>query len=96
MFPAFFNPRWVRAIRRTVKRCASDLILVRDLPLAPTAIFVGGQCGVPVVLDMAENYPAMIRDIWTSRKNKLHDVLVRNPSIVAMEHCSAGPYHRGS
>ena len=57
---------------------------MRDLPLAPTAVFVGRQCGIPVVLDMAENYPAMIRNIWTSGRNKLPDVLVRNPRIVAM------------
>ena len=35
-------------------------------------------------MDMAENYPAMIRDISSSGKNKLHDVLVRNPRIVEM------------
>jgi glycosyltransferase involved in cell wall biosynthesis len=33
---------------------------------------------------MAENYPAMIRDIWTDRRQGHLDVLVRNPAIVAL------------
>jgi glycosyltransferase involved in cell wall biosynthesis len=37
----------------------------------------------PVVLDMAENYPAMMADIWTDRRAKPQDILVRNPRIVA-------------
>ena len=61
MFPAFFNPRWLRAISETARASRADLILVRDLPLAPSAIWAGRHLGVPVVLDMAENYPAMLR-----------------------------------
>src|SRR5690349_18855709 len=35
-FPAFFNPRWIRAILASARNTRADLILVRDLPLAPT------------------------------------------------------------
>src|SRR6476620_1585165 len=58
-FPAFFNPRWISAILGTAKACRAELLMVRDLPLAPTAIAVGRLLRIPVVLDMAENYPAM-------------------------------------
>lgn len=81
-FPAFFNPRWVRAIRRTSLECQSNVILVRDLPLAPTAIFVGRRLGLPVVLDMAENYPAMMRSLWETGVHRRGDWLVRNPRLV--------------
>jgi glycosyltransferase involved in cell wall biosynthesis len=81
-FPAFFNPRWVRLMHRVGKSTKADRILVRDLPLAPTAIHVGRRLGVPVVLDMAENYPAMIRDLWTTDSTKFGDRLVRNPKAV--------------
>jgi len=37
--------------------------------------------GIPVVLDMAENYPAMIQDLG-SRKFRLMDLFLRNPVIV--------------
>jgi len=39
--PFFFNPTWLGAIWSTVKRSRADLILVRDIPLALTAILVG-------------------------------------------------------
>src|SRR6476659_2304991 len=79
MFPAFFNPRWLHAIHDTARRIDADLILVRDLPLAPTAIAVGKLLGVPVVMDMAENYPAMMRSLYDNRVHRPWDFLVRNP-----------------
>jgi glycosyltransferase involved in cell wall biosynthesis len=38
--------------------------------------------GVPVVFDMAENYPAMIRAIWDTGAKGPFDFVVRNPSLV--------------
>jgi glycosyltransferase involved in cell wall biosynthesis len=83
MFPAFFNPRWAAAIFRTARQARADLLLVRDLPLAPTAIWVGHLLEIPVVLDMAENYAAMMRSLWEVGVHRRTDVLVRNPAIVA-------------
>lgn len=82
-FPAFMNPRWVGLLRRVGKECGAEVILVRDLPLAPTAVGVGRMLGIPVVLDMAENYAAMMRDIWTSGRQQPFDWVVRNPGIVS-------------
>jgi len=81
-FPAFFNPRWIGHIARTARLHGADLIMVRDLPLAPTALWVARRLGVPVVLDMAENYPAMIRDVWRTGRARPLDHLVRNPAII--------------
>jgi len=82
MFPAFFNPRWFAAIHRMASRQRADVILVRDLPLAPTAIGVGRLLGLPVVLDMAENYPAMTQSLYDNKVHRRSDLLVRNPGIV--------------
>jgi glycosyltransferase involved in cell wall biosynthesis len=81
-FPAFFNPRWYRLVTSVGRRVGAEVIVVRDLPLAPTAITAGRRLGVPVVLDMAENYPAMIRDLWTTGATRFGDGLVRNPRAV--------------
>lgn len=81
-FPAFFNPRWVVRTLAVAREERCEAVLVRDLPLAPTAIFVAGVLGLPVVLDMAENYPAMIRDLWTTGSTRPGDALVRNPRAV--------------
>lgn len=83
-FPAFFNPVWIYSLWRTIKKTKADVILVRDLPLALTAIAVGRLVGVPVLLDMAENYPAMIRDLWDRQRFSVVDFVVRNPKLVSL------------
>ena len=45
MFPAFFNPRWIRAIARTARDARADVILSRDLPLAIPAVLAGPVAG---------------------------------------------------
>ncbi len=81
-FPAFFNPFWLGHLRKLHRRHRIDLVIVRDLPLAPTALLTfRGRC--PVILDMAENYPAMIADIWDDGRAHPWDFVVRNPRIVA-------------
>ena len=83
-FPAFFNPVWIYSIWRTVRQTKADVILIRDLPLALTAMAVGRLAGIPVVLDMAENYPAMIRDLWEREEFSLVNFAVRNPRLVSL------------
>ncbi|HEV2642551.1 MAG TPA: glycosyltransferase, partial [Candidatus Elarobacter sp.] len=83
-FPAFFSPRWSRLIRHAVRDAAADLIIVRDIPLCPTAIAVGRRLRVPVMLDMAENYPAMMRVLWETERHTSLDYLVRNPRATAL------------
>ena len=83
-FPAFFNPVWLYSIWRTVRRTKADVILVRDLPLALTALAVGRLVGIPVVLDMAENYPAMIQDLRDRQGFSVVDFFVRNPQLVRL------------
>lgn len=77
-FPAFFNPRWLARISRVVRGQRSDVIIVRDLPLALSAIVIGRRYGVPVLFDMAENYPAMLRYIRQYGRFKLADLFIRN------------------
>ncbi len=84
MFPAFFNPRWIRAIERTARGARADVILCRDLPLAIPAIRAGRSLGIPVVLDMAENYPAMLRSQRDAGPLRPTDLLVRNPALARL------------
>ena len=90
-FPAFLSPRWNMFLARVVRSTRADLIIARDLPLCPIAIRIGRSTGIPVILDMAENYPAMMRDIWTSGRQRLLDAVVRNPIAVEWveRHCIA-------
>lgn len=69
-------------IWKTVRSVKANVILVRDLPLALTAILVGRLLHKPVVLDMAENYPAMVQDIRDSQEFSVVNMVVRNPALV--------------
>src|SRR5712692_1032582 len=74
-FPAFFNPLWIFAVWRVVRRYRATVILVRDLPVALTALIIGRWIGIPVGVDMAENYPAMIQDL-RNKEFRLMNVLL--------------------
>ena len=78
-FPAFFNPVWRRFLDRIIREQGIDLVIVRDLPMAITAIRAGQRHRIPVVFDMAEDYVAMVRDIWRARKFRGFNLVVRNP-----------------
>jgi glycosyltransferase involved in cell wall biosynthesis len=82
-FPAFFNPRWTRHLDRIIRLTRPDVLIVRDLPLGPTAVWAGRRYKLPVVLDMAENYPAMISAIWETGRQRWFDAIVRYPPAVA-------------
>ncbi|MGH7266827.1 MAG: glycosyltransferase family 4 protein, partial [Candidatus Rokuibacteriota bacterium] len=82
-FPYFFNPVWMRQIAGVCRRRRPDLILVRDLPLAISGLVIGRALGTPVVVDLAENYPAMLRDIRRFEPFRPANVLVRNPRMAA-------------
>lgn len=59
-YPLFFSPTWRSEVLRTFRKNKVELIVVRDLPLGMLAVWVGEKLKVPVVMDMAENYPAAL------------------------------------
>lgn len=82
-FPAFFSPRWTGLLADAVREADAELVIVRDLPLCPAAVRVARRFRIPVILDMAENYPAMLRETWEAGRRRPWDVLVRNPALAA-------------
>jgi glycosyltransferase involved in cell wall biosynthesis len=83
-FPAFFSPVWNYFLQTLIKEKNISLIIVRDLPMALAAMHVGKCKNIPVIFDMAEDYVAMIKDIWKVRKFKGLNLLVRNPHFAEM------------
>ena len=81
-FPAFLNPRWIAHLIHGIRAHRPDVVIVRDLPLSPTALWVSRWYGVPVLVDLAENYPAMIRDVWDAGRAGPWDWLLRNPRLI--------------
>ena len=60
MYPLFCNPVWIQKALSVFRAEKVDLVIVRDLPLALLAGVLGKLLHKPVVLDMAENYPAAL------------------------------------
>jgi glycosyltransferase involved in cell wall biosynthesis len=79
--PAFFNPVWSREVRRAIRLEKPDVLLVRDLPLAPLAVGAGRRSGLPVLVDFAENHPAMWRNVCRNSRTKLRAYLSKNPAL---------------
>jgi glycosyltransferase involved in cell wall biosynthesis len=80
---AFFNPRWYGALSGLCRRRRIDLLLVRDLPLVFTSLLVGKRLGLPVIFDMAENYPALWKDVGRTRPYSFQSLLMKNPVVAA-------------
>ena len=81
--PVFMNPFWWREIDVCVRTVGAELILVRDLPLALTAASVGRRRGIPVVMDMAECYPEMMRAVVEYGDPSAIKRLTHSPQLAA-------------
>jgi glycosyltransferase involved in cell wall biosynthesis len=80
-FPAFFSPVWKAFIDNIIQEYRIDLIIVRDLPMSVAGIWAGKRKGIPVIFDMAEDYVAMLWDIWKERNFQGLNLFVRNPYL---------------
>jgi glycosyltransferase involved in cell wall biosynthesis len=80
-FPLFFSPIWNGFLNQLVKKNKIDLIIVRDLPLCVAGVWTAKRNGIPVIFDMAEDYPAMNRDIWRAQKFQGFNFVLRMPII---------------
>lgn len=78
-FPFFFNPIWISTIARYVRRHKAELIIVRDLPLALACTMVGKYRRIPVIMDMAECYPELLRNMWQYGRFNIVNLFARNP-----------------
>ena len=81
-FPIFFSPVWLSRIYKVIRTYKIDLIIVRDLPMALAGVFVGKVNKIPVILDMAECYPELVRLIWKYEPFRIQNVFIRNPYFV--------------
>jgi len=81
--PAFFNPVWRYELRRVLRDCSTDLLIVRDLPLSPMAVAEARRRGIPVLVDMAENHPAMWKDVADDSRFRPFSLLLKNPTLAS-------------
>jgi glycosyltransferase involved in cell wall biosynthesis len=77
-FPVFLNPLWITELWSVVRRFRIDALQVIDIPLSVAALWVGRAAGIPVLMDMWENYPEALRG-WAALDWKTK--LFKNPDV---------------
>ena len=60
--PFFLNPIWIIKMYNIFKVEKPDLIIIRDIPLAISAIKIAKTLKIKTILDIAEHYPALIKE----------------------------------
>lgn len=65
--PIPYNPNWKHLIYRVVQEIHPDLIINREFYLLTETLAAAGKIGIPVIVDMAENYPAALREFQNSQ-----------------------------
>lgn len=81
--PYYFNPFWLWMAAKVIGRQGVELVIVRDLPLISIGFFLKKKFHVQLILDMAENYPAMYWDRiskggWTA----IWNWFIKNPPLM--------------
>ncbi len=66
--PLSSNPIWKKAIIKAVEEIKPDIIIPREIMLAEASGKVGKKYGIPVIMDMAEHYPAAMKG-WNKYYN---------------------------
>lgn len=70
------NPFWKKAIDSAVNEINPDLIIVREIMLAEEAARSARTNNIPVIMDMAEHYPAAMKD-W----KKYRETFIRRMAV---------------
>ena len=94
--PFYLNPFWFRLANHVVTQEQIDLLIIRDLPLIAVGLWLKRRHHLPLILDMAENYPAMYREnlsvggmravvLWVMKNPKLM-AFVERKAIRAVDH----------
>ncbi|MGQ9682103.1 MAG: glycosyltransferase family 4 protein [Anaerolineae bacterium] len=84
--PLFLNPVYIWSICRLRKALDIDVLHVQDLPLMPLALLLRRRCGMRVIYDHHENFPAQART-WRNCDVGLRISLALGLVDLAQKHC---------
>ncbi len=75
------NPVWKRAIEREIEEFRPDVVIPREIMLAEDAAQAAHKRGIPVVMDMAENYPSAMKNFVKYSKGFVNRLLVHRLDV---------------
>jgi len=79
--PFFFNPLWKKIIHKTLKTEKPDLVIVREMHIGEITGKVSRKSGIPVLMDMAENYPAAMREFKMYNSNFVKRFIIHSLKV---------------
>jgi glycosyltransferase involved in cell wall biosynthesis len=79
--PISNNPVWRQGIKNGITEFNPSIIIARDIMLAEAAADIGHLWNLPVLMDMAEHYPAAMRSWKKYNKSFILKFLVHNLKI---------------
>jgi glycosyltransferase involved in cell wall biosynthesis len=74
--PLPYNPIWKKVIDNTIDEIQPDLVIPREIMLAEPSATSARKRDIPVIMDMAENYPAAMKDWKKYNKTFISKLLV--------------------
>ena len=74
----FLNPIWYFHINKLIKEISPDIIISRDLPLSIPSIILSKLNNKPLIVDIAEHFPALMKENKKWSKNKFLSFLWYN------------------
>lgn len=94
-YPLSANPMWRLALKNAVDRFKPDLIINREIFLADLSGKIANKRGIPIIMDMAENYPAAMK-LWSKyRKNPLLNLAVHKINLPEKLEAASAPLMNG-
>ncbi|MEI6090980.1 MAG: glycosyltransferase [bacterium] len=77
--PFFFSPFWKNVINKTIKKTEKpDVVIVREMHIGEISGKASRKNGIPVIMDMAENYPAAMREFKLYNSNFIKRFVLHN------------------
>ncbi|MFA7626208.1 MAG: glycosyltransferase, partial [Candidatus Kapaibacterium sp.] len=76
------NPFWQNAVTNATTEIKPDIIIVREIMLGTQAAATAKKMNIPVILDMAENYPALML-LWKKYRYGLFNRLIYHKLRIA-------------
>ncbi|MER3329510.1 MAG: hypothetical protein RIF34_08040, partial [Candidatus Kapaibacterium sp.] len=74
--PLSFNRTWKKELETIIKGYKPDAIIVREIMLGTLVGKLGKKHNIPTIMDMAENYPAVIKLFKKYKQNILSRFLI--------------------
>ncbi|PKL80928.1 MAG: hypothetical protein CVV25_01740 [Ignavibacteriae bacterium HGW-Ignavibacteriae-4] len=82
--PLSFNPIWKKELETVIKGFKPDAIIVREIMLGTLVGKLGKKYSIPTIMDMAENYPAVIKLFKKYKQNIFSRFLIHTLDLAKM------------